>query len=64
MFRSISCCSDSDLCNKHLVPIYVPTPEDIKGAGGALDPSVYHVALLVSLTIFFFLGVRTIINTM
>jgi bone morphogenetic protein receptor type-1B len=49
--RSISCCSDYDLCNKDLVPLYSPTPAEGAGEDGALDPSVYHVALLVSLTV-------------
>merc|ERR1712088_1001506 len=46
--RSIACCSDADLCNKELAPIYQARPET---APATLDPSVYHVALLVSLTI-------------
>merc|ERR1711936_1108472 len=46
--RSIACCSDGDLCNKDLAPIYEARPE---AAPATMDPSVYHVALLVSLTI-------------
>jgi len=46
--RSIACCSDADLCNKELAPIYQTRPET---APATMDPSVYHVALLVSLTI-------------
>merc|ERR1711936_27947 len=46
--RSIACCSDADLCNKELAPIYEARPETTPAT---LDPSVYHVALLVSLTI-------------
>lgn len=56
--RSISCCSDYDLCNKDLNPVYTPS----KGAGNSasnngahgfdpLNPSVYHVALSVSLAV-------------
>jgi len=49
--RSISCCNDYDLCNKDLVPVYASSREGDGDDGDALDPSVYHVALLVSLTI-------------
>ena len=46
--RSIACCADYDMCNKDLSPMYEPTVEPTVDP---LDPSVYHVALLVSLTI-------------
>ena len=49
--RTIECCSDQDLCNKELVPMYSPTPDIEDDVMDTLDPSVYHVALLVSLTI-------------
>ena len=49
--RTIACCSDRDLCNQDLVPMYTPTPDIEDLAMDTLDPSVYHVALLVSLTI-------------
>ena len=49
--RTIACCSDRDLCNQDLVPMYTPTPDTEDPAMDTLDPSVYHVALLVSLTI-------------
>jgi len=56
--RSIKCCSDYDQCNKDLSPTYSPS----SGAGSngnsnksdgfdPLNPSVYHVALSVSLAI-------------
>jgi len=48
--RSIECCNDYDLCNKHLAPLYEATGSETT-ADGVLDPSVYHVALLVSLTV-------------
>ena len=50
-YRSISCCRDYDLCNKELTPVYAATPETGEEGGSALDASVYHVALLVSLTV-------------
>jgi len=49
--RSISCCADYDLCNKDLVPLYNPTDTSADKDSSTLDPSVYHVALLVSLTV-------------
>ena len=49
--RTIECCSDRDLCNQDLVPMYTPTPDIEDTVMDSLDPSVYHVALLVSLTI-------------
>ena len=49
--RTIECCSDRDLCNQDLVPMYTPTPDIEDNVMDSLDPSVYHVALLVSLTI-------------
>lgn len=49
--RTIECCSDRDLCNQALVPMYTPTPDIEDTVMDTLDPSVYHVALLVSLTI-------------
>ena len=49
--RNIACCADTDLCNKDLTPIYEPTPDELDTVQEPLDPSVYHVALLVSLTI-------------
>merc|ERR1712106_41845 len=51
--RNILCCSSSSLCNKELSPTYEPRHEavEVMPVGGPLDPSVYHVALLVSLTI-------------
>ena len=49
--RSIECCSERDLCNQALVPMYTPTPDIEDNVTDSLDPSVYHVALLVSLTI-------------
>ena len=49
--RTIECCSDRDLCNQELVPMYTPTPDIEDTVMDTLDPSVYHVALLVSLTI-------------
>ena len=49
--RTIECCSDRDLCNQALVPMYTPTPDIEDNVMDSLDPSVYHVALLVSLTI-------------
>jgi len=50
--RNIACCSDYDMCNKDLVPMYQPSSDtDTDTFHDPLDPSVYHVALLVSLTI-------------
>jgi len=53
--RNILCCSSSALCNKDLSPSYPSAPPPslsvLGGGEGVLDPSVYHVALLVSLTI-------------
>jgi len=49
--RTIACCSDRALCNQDLAPMYQPTRDSAAGAGDQLDPSVYHVALLVSLTV-------------
>jgi len=52
--RSIACCASGDLCNKELAPVYEPSQEEEGGEGGLdplLDPSVYHLALLVSLTV-------------
>lgn len=50
--RSIACCADEDLCNKELAPVYEPRREDDGDVGEDLvDPSVYHLALLVSLTV-------------
>jgi len=49
--RNIACCADYDLCNKDLSPMYEPTVEHEESEINPLDPSVYHVALLVSLTI-------------
>jgi hypothetical protein len=52
--RSIACCVSGDLCNKELAPVYSPSREEEGGEGGLdplLDPSVYHLALLVSLTV-------------
>ena len=49
--RTIACCADQDLCNKELTPLYEPTPDELDTVPEPLDPSVYHVALLVSLTI-------------
>ena len=52
VFRSIACCVEEDLCNKYLSPVYEHTREEEEGEGVDLvDPSVYHLALLVSLTI-------------
>eukprot|EP00088_Acartia_fossae_P031264 TRINITY_DN3217_c0_g1_i3.p1 TRINITY_DN3217_c0_g1~~TRINITY_DN3217_c0_g1_i3.p1 ORF type:complete len:599 (+),score=81.16 TRINITY_DN3217_c0_g1_i3:105-1799(+) len=57
--RSISCCSDSDQCNKYLTPVY-PSHNPATGHGDQhssvdgfdpLNPSVYHVALSVSLAV-------------
>jgi len=40
------------MCNKELAPVYEPTREEEGGEGADhMDPSVYHLALLVSLTI-------------
>ena len=49
--RNIACCADYDLCNKDLVPMYEATDYHDEDNLDPLDPSVYHVALLVSLTI-------------
>ena len=49
--RNIACCSDYDLCNKDLAPMYQPSEDSADSMGDPLDPSVYYVALLVSLTI-------------
>jgi len=49
--RTIACCTDHDLCNKDLTPLYEPTRDELDTVSEPLDPSVYHVALLVSLTI-------------
>merc|ERR1712158_308684 len=49
--RTIACCAEEDLCNKELTPLYEPTVEELDTVTDPLDPSVYHVALLVSLTI-------------
>ena len=48
--RNIACCSDQDLCNKDLVPVYQPSTDHETGVSDQLHPSVYHIALLVSLT--------------
>merc|ERR1719266_171688 len=49
--RTIACCAERALCNQDLAPMYQPTRDSAAGAGDQLDPSVYHVALLVSLTV-------------
>lgn len=49
--RSIACCNDYDLCNKDLAPLYEVRDSETTEGIDALDPSVYHVALLISLTI-------------
>jgi hypothetical protein len=51
MCRSIACCAEEDLCNKELSPVYEPTREEETESADLVDPSVYHLALLVSLTI-------------
>merc|ERR1712128_271490 len=49
--RNIACCADYDMCNKDLSPMYEATADHDEDNMDPLDPSVYHVALLVSLTI-------------
>jgi len=51
--RNIACCASHDLCNKELAPQYEATVDSSTAAAGPelVDPSVYHVALLVSLTV-------------
>ena len=49
--RNIACCADYDLRNKDLSPMYEATVDQEEEIMDPLDPSVYHVALLVSLTI-------------
>jgi hypothetical protein len=49
--RSIVCCAEVDLCNKELSPVYESTREEESESADLVDPAVYHLALLVSLTI-------------
>jgi len=49
--RNIACCAEYDLCNKDLTPTYEARNVEENDSGNPMDPSVYHVALLVSLTI-------------
>ncbi len=51
IIRSIACCAEEDLCNKELAPVYEPTREEEGEGAEFVDPSVYHLALLVSLTV-------------